>query len=80
MPTTPPAVGGSRSRNSGSLDGRPGVPAEPGDPAPVRKAVLAEIKGRLAFMPTLFQVGGTMLAINAGIVAIAALAVTLLRS
>lgn len=40
---------------------------------------MAEMKGRLAHMPTLFQTGATMLAINAGIVAVAGLIVVLLK-
>lgn len=40
---------------------------------------MAELKGRVAHMPTLWQIGTTMLAINAGIVAVAGLIVTLLR-
>ncbi|WP_434617445.1 hypothetical protein [Azospirillum sp. B2RO_4] len=40
---------------------------------------LAELKGKISHMPTLWQIAGTMLAINAGIVAVAGLAVALLR-
>lgn len=40
---------------------------------------MAEMKGRVAHMPTLFQTGATMLAINAGIVAVAGLIVVLLK-
>lgn len=37
------------------------------------------IEGQLRQMPTLWSMGGTMLAINAGIVAVAGLVVSLLR-
>lgn len=41
---------------------------------------VAELKGRVAHMPTLLSTGGVMLAINAGIVGVAALIIVLLRS
>lgn len=40
---------------------------------------VAEIKGKVSHTPTLLQIGGTMLAINAGIVAVAALLTATLR-
>lgn len=39
-----------------------------------------ELKGRVAHMPTLWQIATTMLAINAGIVAVASMIVALLRN
>ncbi|HYH22286.1 MAG TPA: hypothetical protein VD995_27065 [Azospirillum sp.] len=39
-----------------------------------------ELKGKVARVPSLWQIAGTMLAINAGIVAVAGLIVALLRS
>ena len=40
---------------------------------------VASIEGRLHHMPTLWGIAGTMLGINAGIVAVAALAVRFIR-
>ena len=39
-----------------------------------------ELKGRVAHMPSLWQIATTMLAINAGIVAVASMIVALLRN
>jgi hypothetical protein len=39
-----------------------------------------EIKGRVASIPSLFQIGAVMLGINAGIVAVAGLIIVLLKS
>lgn len=43
------------------------------------KGRMSGIEGQLRQVPTLWSMGGTMLAINAGIVAVAGLAVALLR-
>jgi ABC-type Fe2+-enterobactin transport system substrate-binding protein len=43
------------------------------------KGRMIGIEGQLRQVPTLWSIGGTMLAINAGIVAVAGLAVALLR-
>jgi hypothetical protein len=40
---------------------------------------LAEIKARLTHMPTLWAIAGIMLGINAGIVAVSAFAVSVLK-
>lgn len=59
---------------------RLGLSKKWGEPALSRMTGdLAELKGKIAHMPTLWQIAGTMLAINAGIVAVAGLAVALLR-
>jgi hypothetical protein len=44
------------------------------------KGHMVGIEGQLRQVPTLWTIAGTMLAINSGIVAVAALAVTLFRS
>jgi hypothetical protein len=40
---------------------------------------LAEIRGRLSHMPTLWGIAGVMLGINAGIVAVVALAISAVK-